>query len=444
MYYDEEEKPQLTLYIAGYEGDALFNMGIWINGKKDVIVQDGYILLRAKDAALYDYLTELVARHDGVVTLNNGWNYTPQDDMRDTVRSAILGEGEKESCYSVEFHYAIQDSDAKQWAVEKYTDFYDGWTENYLKANMAAVCASYTVEYDGTKTPLPSGKIERVFLLFINKETGKWEIWESAETPLGERDTVKTVAADYVEKLSRVIYLYEDIDLSESTVLTYDDSPEMQYVVEKSEELKARRVAEGHFRTDWGSMYSTDVMEFSEDSAIVLVWEDIGFRYEGEEFSSGMGNEYTVTLKKLDGEWLVSSVEGGDTFSLKEMETYQYRKAMPELYAQAGVEAFSFRDTLSVQVTNVIKTETRVLPAEDNFEYEVYTVLPGAEIEVLHAAAEDTVELGPLGIWKVYSKDGTLQYLESGMPNIPITENTNGIGAESVCILVFEMYTGAG
>ena len=323
MYYDEEEKPQLTLYIAGYEGDALFNMGIWINGKKDVIVQDGYILLRAKDGALYDYLTTLV-------------------------------------------------------------------------------------------------------------EKGS------------EEAVAKEVAANYVEKLSRVIYLYEDIDLSESTVLTYDDSPEMQYVVEKSEELKVRRVAEGHFRTDWGSMYSTDVMEFSEDSAIVLVWEDIGFRYEGEEFSSGMGNEYTVTLKKINGEWLVSSVEGGDTYSLKEMETYQYRKAMPELYAQAGVEAFSFRDTLSVQVTNVIKTETRVLPAEDNFEYEVYTVLPGAEIEVLHAAAEDTVELGPLGIWKVYSKDGTLQYLESGMPNIPITENINGIGAESVCILVFELYTGEG
>ena len=323
MYYDEEEKPQLVLHITGYEGDTPFNMGIWINGKKDVIVQDGYILLRAKDGALYDYLTTLVEK--------------------------------------------------------------------------------------------------------------------------GSEETVaKEVAANYVEKLSRVIYLYEDIDLAENTVLTYDDSPEMQYVVEKSEELKARRVAEGHFRTDWGSMYSADVVEISEDSAIVLVWEDIGFRYEGEEFSSGMGNEYTVTLKKLNDEWLVSSVEGGDTYSLKEMETYQYRKAMPELYAQAGVEAFSFDDTLSVQVTNVIRKETHVLPAEDNFEYEVYTVLPGAEIEVLHAAVEDTVELGPLGIWKVYSKDGTLQYLESGMPNIPITENINGIGAESVCILVFELYTGEG
>ena len=196
MYYDEEEKPQLVLHITGYEGDTPFNMGIWINGKKDVIVQDGYILLRAKDGALYDYLTTLVEK--------------------------------------------------------------------------------------------------------------------------GSEETVaKEVAADYVEKLSRVIYLYEDIDLAENTVLAYDDSPEMQYVVEKSEELKARRSGEEeHHKTDWGSMYSTDVMEFSEDSAIVLVEESFSFRYKDVDFDSAMGNEYTVTLKKLNGEWLVFSVEGGDTYSL--------------------------------------------------------------------------------------------------------------------------------
>lgn len=114
----------------------------------------------------------------------------------------------------------------------------------------------------------------------------------------------------------------------------------------------------------------------------------------------------------------------------------------PALYEQVQTEEFSFRDTLTVQITNVLKTEKRILPAEDNFEYEVYTVLPGAEIKVQHAAVEDTVELGSLGIWKIYNKDGSQQFIEPGMPNIPITENTTGIGAESVCILVFELYTG--
>ena len=257
-----------------------------------------------------------------------------------------------------------------------------------------------------------------------------------------EASAIREAAEGYVKKLSRVTYLYEDIDLREGTVLTCRDSEEMQYVVEKSEELKARRVEEEHYRTDWGSMYASDMVEVSEDRATVTVYEDIGFRYVDAEFSSGMGNEYTVTLEKHDGEWLVSSVEGGDTYSLREMETFRYRKAMPELYAQAGVEAFSFQDTLSVQVSYVIKTETRILPAEDNFEYTVYTVLPGAEIEVMDAAVEDTVEHGPLGVWKVYGKDGNLQYIEPGIPNIPITENTTGIGTESVCVLTFELYTG--
>ena len=330
MYYDEEDKPQLVLHITGYEGDTPFNMGIWVNGKNDVIVTNGDILLRAKDSGLYDYLTVLAA---------NG------------------------------------------------------------------------------KDPA-----------FVREGTA-----------------AKELAADYVEKLSRVIYLFEDIDLREGTVLAYGDSPEMQYVVEKSEELKARRSGEeAHHKTNWGSMYGADVVEISEDSATVSVEESISFRYKDVDFDSAMGNEYTVTLKKLNGEWLVFSVEGGDTYSLKEMETFQYRKAMPELYAQAGVEAFSYGDTLSVQVTNVIKTETRVLPAEDNFEYEVYTVLPGAEIEVLHAAMSETSDQGLVGDWVLYDVLGNYTYVVPYMENIPITETTRGIGAESVCVLVFELYTGEG
>jgi len=317
------EDPLLQLFISGNMGQKKpFGFSLSADSDGYIYIHGDMICLRAKDAALYEYLTELAMNSEESTPLNDGWNYTPSDNPIETVVSAILGEGEKDYCRSVEFHEAELDWDGKEWAVQQYANFRDGWTEEYLQEHMMVVSAAYTVDYDGQKTFLPSGKMERAFFLLWNAEIQKWEIWESAEMPVGEKDTVKTVAANYVEKLSRVIYLYEDIDLAENTVLTYGDAPEMQYVVEKSEELKARRVAEGHFRTDWDSMYSADVMEFSEDSATVLVWEDIGFRYEGEEFSSGMGNEYTVTLKKLNGEWLVSSVEGGDTYSLKEMDLY--------------------------------------------------------------------------------------------------------------------------
>ena len=165
--------------------------------------------------------------------------------------------------------------------------------------------------------------IQRKHTQLRTKDTALYDYLAELAEKGREGAAAKEVAADYVEKLSRVIYLYEDIDLREGTVLTYGYSPEMQYVVEKSEELKAWRSAdEGNNKTNWGSMYGADVVEISEDSATVLVTESISFRYEDVDFDSGMGNEYTVTLKKLNGEWLVFSVEGGDTYSLKEMEPY--------------------------------------------------------------------------------------------------------------------------
>ena len=95
-----------------------------------------------------------------------------------------------------------------------------------------------------------------------------------------------------------------------------------------------------------------------------------------------------------------------------------------------------------MRVTNVLKTEKRVLPAEDNFEYTVYTVLPGAEIEVMHAAMSETSDQGPVGDWVLYDTIGNSTFIVPYMDNIPITETTRGIGSESVCVLVFEMYTG--
>ena len=107
---------------------------------------------------------------------------------------------------------------------------------------------------------------------------------------------------------------------------------------------------------------------------------------------------------------------------------------------------FSFGDTLSVQVTNVIKTETRVLPAEDNFEYEVYTVLPGAEIRVVKTDMAETSNQGLVGDWAIYDSSGDYTIINPYdlTKSIPITETTRGIGTESVCVLVFELYTGEG
>ena len=315
------EDPLLQLFISGNMGQKKpFGFSLSADSDGYIYIHGDMIRLRAKDAALYEYLTELAMNSEESTPLNDGWNYTPSDNPIETVVSAILGEGEKDYCRSVEFHEAELDWDGKEWAVQQYANFRDGWTEEYLQEHMMVVSAAYTVDYDGQKTFLPSGKMERAFFLLWNAEIQKWEIWESADMPVGERNTV----------------------------------------------------------------------EDTEEQAPAVP-------------------EITVD---------------------------------PSLYEQAQTQVFSYGDTLSVRVTNVLKTEKRVLPAEDNFEYEVYTVLPGAEIEVMHAAMSETSDQGLVGDWVLYDTIGNSTFIVPYMDNIPITETTRGIGSESVCVLVFEMYTG--
>ena len=316
------DDPLLHLIVTGNKGKNPYHLSLCADSDGYLYIQEGNTRLRAKDAALYEYLTELAMNSEESIPLNDGWNYTPSDNPIETVVSAILGEGEKDYCRSVEFHEAELDWDGKEWAVQQYANFRDGWTEEYLQEHMMVVSAAYTVDYDGQKTFLPSGKMERAFFLLWNAEIQKWEIWESADMPVGERNTV----------------------------------------------------------------------EDTEEQAPAVP-------------------EITVD---------------------------------PSLYEQAQTQVFSYGDTLSVRVTNVLKTEKRVLPAEDNFEYTVYTVLPDAEIEVMHAAMSETSDQGLVGDWVLYDTIGNYTFIEPNMPNIPITETTRGIGSESVCVLVFEMYTGEG
>ena len=311
------EDPLLQLFISGNMGQKKpFGFSLSADSDGYMYIHGDRIRLRAKDAALYDYLTELAMSSEESAALNDGWNYTPDSNVVETVKSAILGEAEKDYCLSVKLHDAQPDWDAREWAIGQYTNFREGWTEEYLQENMMAVTASYTVEYDGTKTFLPGGRFERAFYLFFNSETQKWEIWESSAMPA------------------------KDAEVQEPP---------------------------------------PDVQERTVD---------------------------------------------------------------PSLYEQAQTQVFSYGETLTVRVTNVLKTETRSLPAEDNFEYEHYTVLPGAEIEVMDAAMSETSDGEPVGDWVLYDTAGNSTVIVPWMENIPITETTRGIGTESVCVLTFELYTG--
>ncbi|MBQ2782073.1 MAG: hypothetical protein IJE94_02610 [Oscillospiraceae bacterium] len=324
------EDPLLHLIVVGTEGNKEYSLSLSADSDGYIYIQRKHTQLRAKDGALYDYLTELVA------------------------------EGEREAARAKE------------------------------------------------------------------------------EEMIGEK------AAAYLEKLIRARNFFEDADLTEGTVLTADgydaEKTVMQYVVYKTEWLKEYHREKREDSSQQANVqinYLVKEIKVTDDHAVLTIEED------------GPGNMwgiYTVELIKVEDTWLVSSVEHGDIYSREGMVIHQYREKMPELYEQARAEIFSFGDTLSVQVTNVIKTETRVLPAEDNFEYEVYTVLPGAEIRVVKTDMAETSNQGLVGDWAIYDSSGDYTIINPDYltKSIPITETTRGIGTESVCVLVFELYTGEG
>ena len=324
------EDPLLHLIVVGTKGNKEYSLSLSADSDGYIYIQRKHTQLRAKDAALYDYLTELVA------------------------------EGEREAARAKE------------------------------------------------------------------------------EEMIGEKATA------YLEKLIRARNFFEDADLTEGTVLTADgydaEKTVMQYVVYKTEWLKEYHREKREDSSQQANVqinYLVKEIKVTDDHAVLTIEED------------GPGNMwgiYTVELIKVEDTWLVSSVEHGDIYSREGMVIHQYREKMPELYEQARAEIFSFGDTLSVQVTNVIKTETRVLPAEDNFEYTVYTVLPGAEIRVVKTDMVETSNQGLVGDWAIYDSSGDYTIINPYdlTKSIPITETTRGIGTESVCVLVFELYTGEG
>ncbi len=54
------EKPTMELFIAGHNGETPFNIHLSVNGHNEVHIWNNNVSLRAKDATLYDYLTELL------------------------------------------------------------------------------------------------------------------------------------------------------------------------------------------------------------------------------------------------------------------------------------------------------------------------------------------------------------------------------------------------
>lgn len=172
--------PCVGVTIGWKDGGEEFLLMFSIDAEGEIVIpKNNYaIYCRVDDGFLHEYLSALVESVPSDDELPHVWNYEPSDDPVKTVESAICGQIEKSYCNAVGVYSAIIDWQEKDRAVKEYTDYREGWTEEYLDTHLSVVWVSYFISYDSTKTNLQGGDVEQIFYLLLNDETQTWELWE--------------------------------------------------------------------------------------------------------------------------------------------------------------------------------------------------------------------------------------------------------------------------
>lgn len=55
-----------------------------------------------------------------------------------------------------------------------------GWSDEFIKENLIAIYAKYTIDYDNTKVPYNDGEITQYFYLVRSDKDSPWRIWEQS------------------------------------------------------------------------------------------------------------------------------------------------------------------------------------------------------------------------------------------------------------------------
>lgn len=83
----------------------------------------------------------------------------------------------------------------------------------------------------------------------------------------------------------------------------------IQFMIDKATYFSTIRQYNGLQRTDFNTDYVVQRVDVQGNFAVIEVLENISFQYVGAEDSSFSQKEHTVSLIKVDGEWIVANVE---------------------------------------------------------------------------------------------------------------------------------------
>jgi hypothetical protein len=114
---------------------------------------------------------------------NDYWIQQASIDPKETVRSALENQIEREYTLSIEVKEIWVDEEETKRNIKNYlgSELAEtrGWTDEDLRERFIVVGAKYYVDYDGKKIFYTDGHLEQYFYLMQYKKNKKWIIVEN-------------------------------------------------------------------------------------------------------------------------------------------------------------------------------------------------------------------------------------------------------------------------
>lgn len=197
---------------------------------------------------------------------------------------------------------------------------------------------------------------------------------EAIDQNTDERETVETIALDYIAQYVSNAYLYEENDLKKGTIreaideslIAQTDTARLTAAGETTsaatlaDRMESFQLAADYYRhirtaqdiTRYDFSYTPTVTESSVngDSAVVRIYTYITFKYERDGDEAACGDNYAVYLMKLQNRWTIADVQAEEltAYGLTDLkDTYAERIA-------AFDEMLSSRDTLTTDTAEPI------------------------------------------------------------------------------------------
>lgn len=126
---------------------------------------------------------------------------------------------------------------------------------------------------------------------------------------------------------SEIMALRNDADGQENniSVAVSKMQANIQFMIDKATYFSTIRQYNGLQRTDFNTDYVVQRVDVQGNFAVIEVLENISFQYVGAEDSSFSQKEHTVSLIKVEGEWIVANVETKYDWFANEYKDTEYK-----------------------------------------------------------------------------------------------------------------------